>query len=103
MAKYIDAEEIFFSYKEEEVAAQYDGKNDITSGVLFVLDTISEMPESIVRCKDCIFRPTTKGDVYGTDVEFPYEGMCPLQCEDPYYNQMMDGDFFCANGERRSE
>ena len=41
--------------------------------------------------------------MYGTDVVFPYEDMCPLQCEDPYYNQMMDGDFFCANGERRSE
>lgn len=57
----------------------------------------------IVRCKECIFRPTTKGDMYGTDVRFPYEGMCPLECEDPYYNQMMDGDFFCANGERRDD
>lgn len=57
----------------------------------------------IVRCKECIFRPTTKGDMYGTDVVFPYEDMCPLQCEDPYYNQMMDGDFFCANGERRDD
>lgn len=57
----------------------------------------------IVRCKECIFRPTTKGDMYGTDVVFPYEGMCPLECEDPYYNQMMDGDFFCANGERRDD
>ena len=92
MAKYVDAEEIFFSYKEEEVAAQYNGKNDITSGVLFVLDTISEMPESIVRCKDCIHY---------------YDGACLKIYSDgdvsKYAWQERKGDDFCSYGERRSE
>lgn len=87
MAKYIDEEAIIFAYREEEVAAQYDGRNDITSGVLFVLDTISEMPESIVRCKDCIH-----GTAVGEDFN------CRIYSEWYWFK----GDHFCADGERRT-
>ena len=90
MAKYINAEDIFFSYKEEEVAAEYDGKNDISTGVLFALDTISEMPESIVRCKDCKYR-----------IDLAKICACPMaigwDALEPEDND------FCSRGERRSE
>lgn len=50
MDKYINVAEIAFAFKEEEVATQYGGKNDITTGILFALDTLElDMPESIVR------------------------------------------------------
>lgn len=71
-------------------------------------DVIADMPtidaEPVVRCKDCKHRPTTTdGCLYGIEVEFPEEGICPFNCDDPYYNQMPEDDFFCAKGERRSE
>lgn len=86
MDKYINVAEIAFSFKEEEVAAQYGGKNDISTGVLFALDTLElDMPESIVRCKDCVYNKNggcTKSE----------------ECDGNYRP-----DYFCADGERGSE
>lgn len=104
MDKYINVAEICIAYKEDEVAAQYGGKNDIPTGVLFVLDTLElDMPESIVRCKDCIHRGKPKDNDYGVDVEFSYDSLCPFNCEDPWYSQRMGDEFYCSYGERRSE
>ena len=56
----------------------------------------------IVRCKDCIHKPTTKGRSYGCDVKFPDE-TCPFCNEDDeYYNLMPPSDdFYCGYGERK--
>ena len=51
----------------------------------------------IVRCKDCIHRPTGTGANH--DLEFP-DYVCPCQCEDFWYSWMPKDDWFCASGER---
>lgn len=63
--------------------------------------------EDLVRCKDCKHRPI-KPDNYnpittdGFALEFPDE-KCPCQCSDGWYSKYPDDDWFCPNGERRSE
>ena len=91
MDKYINVAEIAFAFKEEEVAAQYGGKNDISTGVLFALDTLElDMPESIVRCKDCKHYENHKLKVYENCVR------------NERYIPMLPNDF-CSYGERRSD
>lgn len=52
---------------------------------------------SVVRCKDCIHRPSRTGDY----VEFP-DKVCPCQClEDPWYSWRPPDDWYCADGERK--
>lgn len=64
--------------------------------------TIDAVP--VVRCKECKHRPKENRSLDGIIyVEFPEEEICPFNCEDPFYNQMPDDDFFCARGERRSD
>ena len=51
----------------------------------------------VVRCKDCIHRPTgTNRD----DLEFP-DYKCPCQCDDFWYSWKPSDDWFCGNGERK--
>ena len=63
--------------------------------------------QELVRCKDCKHRPI-KPDNYnpittdGFALEFPDE-KCPCQCSDRWYSKYPDDDWFCPNGERRSE
>jgi hypothetical protein len=59
-----------------------------------------ESEVAIVRCKDCIYRPTVVEGHHGTYYDFPHEGKCPCQCDDDWYSWMPDDDWFCANGER---
>ena len=54
--------------------------------------------EYIVRCKDCVHRPTGTGANH--DLEFP-DGVCPCQCEDYWYSWMPSDDWFCPCGERK--
>lgn len=109
MPSLIDADALkeYMDSRVFDLREMYGDYDHYTDGFDDALQVVEYAPiidaVEVVRCKDCIFRPTTKGDMYGTDVVFPYEDMCPLQCEDPYYNQMMDGDFFCANGERSDD
>ena len=57
----------------------------------------------LVRCKDCIHRPTdTGGHGDGFDIEFP-DNICPCQVEDPYYSWVPKDDWFCPDGERRED
>ena len=60
----------------------------------------------IILCKDCKHRPTAteaeKGIYWGFSVEFPDE-LCPLQCEDGWYNGYPGDEFYCGNAERRKE
>ena len=58
----------------------------------------SAHPE-IIRCKDCKHKPTgTDRDSY----KFP-DDCCPCKCEDYWYSWNPDDDWFCANGERKSD
>lgn len=62
--------------------------------------------QQIIHCKDCKHRPTAteaeKGIYWGFSVEFPDE-VCPLQCEDGWYNSYSGDEFYCGNAERREE
>lgn len=56
----------------------------------------------VVRCKDCIHKPTGSG--INHDITFPEQDYrCPCRCEDYWYSWMPDDDWFCANGERRED
>lgn len=63
----------------------------------------SAQPE-IIRCKDCIHKPTITSDFYenGFDIEFP-DFRCPCRCDDGWYNWIPEDDWFCGNGERKKE
>ena len=63
---------------------------------------LKEQPE-IVRCRDCKHRPTQTEPpkTYGFSIEFPEGSKCPCQCDDGFYSWYPNGDWFCANGERK--
>ena len=60
-----------------------------------------------VYCKDCKHRPKKNTDYdedswdCGFNIEFP-DYICPLQCEDGYYNKFPEDNWFCGNGDRKS-
>lgn len=56
--------------------------------------------DTMIRCRDCRHRPT--GDPYEHDLEFP-DDKCPCKCEDYWYSWMPNDDWYCANGERRTD
>ena len=57
----------------------------------------------VVRCKECIHRPKMPDNhVDGFDLEFP-DHKCPCRCEDGFYSWYPADDWFCADGERRTE
>ena len=63
----------------------------------------------VVRCKDCKHRPkeipfTTSWGETQTYLEFPNDSKCPCwNPSDDYYSWMPDDDWFCADGERRTD
>ena len=58
----------------------------------------------VVRCKDCKHRPIdTQEEGNGFDYEFPEEYGCPGYCDDGYYAQRFDDNFFCAWAEKRAD
>lgn len=68
--------------------------------IIWYDDIMSEhISGELVRCKDCKHRPKYDGPNH---IVFP-NGICPCQCEDCYYDWMPSDDWFCADGERRTE
>ena len=59
----------------------------------------SEVAE-VIRCKDCIHKPTGSGANH--EIEFP-DTVCPCQCDDYWYSWKPDEDWFCANAERENK
>lgn len=53
----------------------------------------------IVRCKDCKHKPKLQQGRNRIYLDFP-DDICPLQCDDPWFSQKPDDNFFCAKGER---
>lgn len=70
-----------------------------------VRDLIDSTPTidavEIVRCKDCKYKPTGTGCNH--DLEFPVHYKCPCECDDNWYSWMPKDDFFCGNGERKTD
>lgn len=66
-------------------------------------DGRADRDAEIVRCKDCIHRPTDpKGHGYGCELEFPDE-ICPCYVNDNWFSWMPDDNWFCKDGERRED
>lgn len=91
MPKYIDADE-YIKYCEE-------------NWIALNVDAVNKQPEadvvSIVRCKDCKYKPTAPdGITYGLQVEFPDKwcNLCPCLCEDGWHSWVPDDNFFCGYG-----
>ena len=63
--------------------------------------------KELVRCKDCKHRPKEpnwKTYESGFDLEFPEGSKCPCCCHgDEWYSWYPEDDWFCANGERRTD
>lgn len=63
-----------------------------------------DVTDTVIHCKDCKHRPEVKKNERGCDyLEFPDEGICPFECDDPWYNSMPEDDFYCKNAERRED
>lgn len=77
-------------------------KEEIHKYEIALFPTIDAVP--VVRCKDCKHRPIdTGGHNYGQDLFFPDEDECPCQCGDQWYSWMPSDDWFCPNGERKTD
>lgn len=75
---------------------------DLIDNLVDNMPTIDAVP--VVRCKDCKHRPIdTGGHNYGQDLFFPDEDECPCQCGDQWYSWMPSDDWFCPNGERKTD
>lgn len=76
--------------------------------VIDALETLPPAQPKIVYCKNCIHRPFLSEDYNseswdaGYSIIFP-DYICPLQCEDGYYNKMPKDDWFCGNGEEKDD
>ena len=97
--KLMDANNLIAKAKIEAQGMSEPFKDNFAILVEWLVD---KTPEAIVRCKDCIHRPT--GDQYKHNLEFPdSDYKCPCQCEDFWYSWMPKDDWYCANGERRTD
>ena len=66
-------------------------------------DTIQYEMDELVRCRDCKHRPIMPKDhTDGFDLKFP-DNKCPCQCDDGFYSWYPADNWFCADGERRTD
>lgn len=62
--------------------------------------------EKVVHCKDCIHRPERNYKYKFFFAEGPLIGdreedtTCPYVCDDPFYTQIPEDDFYCKFGEK---
>ena len=57
--------------------------------------------QDIIRCKNCIHKPSIVKSKHIMDIiDFP-DWKCPMRCEDSYYSNIPEDDWFCANGESK--
>lgn len=84
------------------ITKRYGADSAVAGAVSGAIKLVQAQPEAIVRCKDCKHRPT--GDQYKHDLEFPdSDYKCPCRCEDHWYSWMPDDNWYCANGERKTD
>ena len=58
----------------------------------------------LIHCCECKHKPKRNydDDRDGFNLEFPDE-RCPCQCSDPWYSWMPDDNWYCVNGERKTD
>lgn len=59
----------------------------------------------LIHCCECKHKPKRNiddDDRNGFNLEFPDE-RCPCQCDDPWYSWMPDDNWYCGNGERKTD
>ncbi len=56
----------------------------------------------LIRCKDCEHRPAIiyENEIGRLNLRFP-DGVCPCQCDDPFYSWMPSDNWYCGNAKRR--
>ena len=98
--KYIDAEALIDELDRQMADLEADVKADKDNVFLIglahisVVSTINDFPAAdvveVVRCKDCKYAyMTTDGECKYCDIWFPDE------------KEYLDGDYYCASGERK--
>lgn len=95
----IDGDRLLKTLEQEEayhsdLPQRADGVRDAIMDVMSA-PAVDAVP--VVRCKDCIHRPT--GEEM-EDLEFP-DNRCPCRCEDYWYSWKPSDDWFCPYGERK--
>lgn len=105
MSDYIKTKE--YKFPDGETMTAYFDEYGIAKITIQALDAIfdnfinSADRVEVVRCKDCKHRPIdTQEEGNGFDYEFLEEYGCPGYCDDGYYAQRFDDNFYCAWGER---
>ena len=114
MSRYIDADaldkriyndipiSVFGSIKKMAAVREIIAEQPTVDAVPVPDGGIGELSKPIL-CKECIHRPKMPDNhVDGFDLEFP-DHKCPCQCEDGFYSWYPADDWFCADGERRSD
>jgi len=91
------------------LAVDSDYVDCVRTDLLQTVVALLKEQEAVVRCKDCKHRPkeipfTTSWGRHDTYLEFPEGSRCPGQCsDDSYYSWKPDDDWFCADGEKRTD
>ena len=110
MAEYYDKEQLLdhLDYLNNELPLITESEWDIAKGWDMVIDEIRKYPtedvQPVVHCKDCIRRPhyDPPDSDCNSDLEFPddWNSLCPYYCEDNWYSEMPQDDWFCNFGKR---
>lgn len=96
MGKYKDEDTIIKGLHDHLFITHFDDENWFDQIMNQVVDEIKNTPDAdvveVVRCKDCKYaHMTMDGECKYCDIWFPDE------------KEYMDGDYYCASGERRDD
>ena len=98
----MDREKVIKQLENDAIATD-TGYVEVPLWLFSEIIAVLKEQEAVVRCKDCKHRPIKPNDYEtGFDLEFP-DGKCPCQCDDGWYSWYPHDNWYCADGERRSE
>lgn len=84
---------------------QFGDCGTATERLTKLYDAVENQPSvdavEVVRCEYCKYKPVGTGCNH--DLEFPVHYKCPCECDDNWYSWMPKDDFFCGNGERKTD
>jgi hypothetical protein len=95
---------------QKEIIVPYDSTPHIHTGTFLTKEQAEQFKDVfkdltvVARCKDCKHRPIKPNDYEnGFDLEFP-DNKCPCQNgDDGWYSWYPADNWYCAEGERRTE
>ena len=95
----IDADDLLMQYDKE-----HEGPPGRARELIENAPTVEDAVE-VIRCKDCIHRPTINDPraIGGFGLRFPDDSKCPCRCDDGYYSWMPNDNWFCGNGEKEEK